>query len=178
MIHRYSSRMMSAFMVLVFLAGCGTTPAGPAQPAATATQPPTSQPTATVTETPIPPTSTPVETDSIVTKPEEIAGVWKFNAFGTPWHIDFHPDGMVYSNRVQSRDKAWESHFWFEGTTFHFEDLACSPDGQQTTQGTYEAHVVKEDGQNYKLYFKPIEEPCKDRINEMKKGYIWAGPLE
>lgn len=93
-------------------------------------------------------------------------------------HIDFHPDGKVYSNRMESKDKAWESKFWFEGTVFHLEDLACSPDGKQLTQGTYEAHVVQEDGQNYKLYFKPIEEPCKDRINEMKKGYIWGSPLE
>jgi hypothetical protein len=160
-------------VALVFLAGCATVPA---EPAATATPQPTAKPTAT--QTPIPPTSTPVESDSIVTKPDDIAGIWKFSSYGTPWHIDFHPNGTVYSNRAESRDKALGGNFWFEGTVFHFEDLACSPDARQYTQGTYEAHVVQKDGQNYKLYFKPIEEPCKDRMNEMKRGYIWMGPLE
>lgn len=173
MSYRYFSLMITVLGVLAFLTSCGI---APAQPTATATQQPTSQPTAT--ETLVPPTSTPVQRDFIVTQPKDIAGFWKFSAAGVPWHIDFHPDGKVYSNRVESKDKAWESNFWFEGSVFHLEDLACSPDGKQRTQGTYEAHVVQEDEHNYKLYFKPIEEPCKDRINEMKKGYIWVGPLE
>lgn len=186
---------MKMFYFLVLLAtfvvmtGCSKAPATatqapvaveptrrPTEPMVTATLEAASNPIAT--EPPIAATATPVETDFIATKPEEIAGFWQFSAFGSLMHIDFHPDGSVYSNRMNSKDKPWGATFWFEGTLFHYEDLACSPDGTKPTQGTYEAHVVQEDGHNYKLYFKPIQDLCKDRKNEMKKGYIWVGPVQ
>lgn len=174
MLHKNILGILCRTLVVVFLAGCGS---APAQPTVTVVPP---QPTAT--QTLIPPTftavpPTPVETDFIATKPEDIAGEWRFSVFATPWHMDFRTDGSNYSNRVETKDKPLGAKFWFEGTVFYFEDIGCSPDAKQVTRGTYEAHVVQRDGKNYKLYFKLINDSCKERANMMKKGFMWFGPL-
>ncbi len=166
--------VLCAVLILAFAAGCGS---APAQPAATEIPP---QPAATqipATPTLAPPTAAPVETDVVATKPEEISGWWSFSYTGMALQNEFHPDGKIFGRQVENdKTKAVVGSFWFADGIFHINS-GCGQDNHQV-EATYEAHLILRDGQNYKLYFNPVNETCKDRANEMKKGYLWVGPSE
>jgi hypothetical protein len=147
-------------LVPVFLSGCVAAPQEP-----TATAPPTGSPTVE----PVLPSATPVETEFIATSAEDIVGIWSFSYFGKPWRIRFLTNGMIRSGTADNPEEFLHGMFEFKGTIFQVEEESCGP-------GTYEAHVIQRDGQNYKLYFVVIEDTCRDRVNEMKRGYWWVGP--
>ena len=149
-----------ALLALIFLASCNV---APTEPVATASA------SVTPTSVPILPTATPVETEFIASKVEDIAGMWSFSYLGMSYRIRFLSNGMIKSGPEDDPDKYLHGKFRFEGTIFHVEDPTCGP-------GTYQANVILQDGQNYKLYFTVIEDTCRDRINEMKKGYTWVSP--
>jgi hypothetical protein len=147
-------------LVSVLLSGCGVASQEP-----TVTAIPTGSPT---TELGLP-SATPADPEFIATSAEDIVGIWSFSYFGKPWHIRFLANGMIRSGTLDNPEQFLHGKFEFKGTIFHVEDETCGP-------GTYEAHVIQRDGQNYKLYFAVIEDTCRDRVNEMKRGYWWVGP--
>lgn len=153
-------QMRYMLLAFVFLASCSVPPTEPIA---------TTSALVTPTSAHVLPTATPVVTEFIASKVEDIAGMWSFGYLGTPYRIRFLSNGMIKSGPEDDPDKYLHGKFTFKGTIFYVEDPTCGP-------GTYEAHVIQRNGQNYKLYFTVLEDACRDRVNEMKKGYNWVNP--
>jgi len=146
--------------MLAFLIGCASTPA-----ISTVTMLPTIAPTSTI----VPATATPVVTEILASKPEDISGWWWQSNSGVIFRIRFLPNATIRSGPVENPNKFLHGTYTFEGTVVHVDEPSCGP-------GTYEAHIIQHNEQNFKLYFKVIEDPCRDRYNEMTRGYYWVGP--
>ena len=152
--------VVRSLLTFALLAGCVSVPESPTV---------TTLPSATSTSTAIPPTATPVETEFVANKLEDISGMWSFSYMGNSYRIQFLANGTIRSGPSTEPKKYLHGTFKFDGDVFRVDEPTCGP-------GVYEAHLIQRDGQNYKLYFKLIEDSCRDRVNEMKKGYQWVGP--
>jgi hypothetical protein len=58
--------------------------------------------------------------------------------------------------------------YWFEGEVFHIQD-SCG-------HGTYHLTLYKENGENRKLTFQVIDDPCEQRIDDWKVPMRWFEP--
>jgi len=152
-------RFFHLLPILAFLTGCTGTVVMP-----TVTMFPTIAPTSTI----IPGTVTPVVTEFIASNPEDISGWWWQSNQGRVFRIRFLANGTIRTGPVENPNQFLHGTYKFEGKVVHVDEPSCGP-------GTYEAHIIQHDGQNFKLYFKVIEDPCRDRYNEMTRGYYWIG---
>ena len=150
-----------SLLSFAFLAGCVS--AAPVTPTVAAV------PSVTLTVTVAPATSTPVETEFRASKVEDILGWWKFSNQGAIWKIHFLANGTIRSGPLENPSQFLHGTFWFDGTVVRVDEPSCGP-------GSYEAYIIQRDGENYRLYFKVVEDPCVDRVREMTRGYKWVGP--
>jgi hypothetical protein len=114
-------------------------------------------------------TATPVEVEFRADKIEDILGWWTFSSQGLIRRIHFLANGTIRTGPLENPSQFLHGTFSFDGNIVRVDEPSCGP-------GSYEAYILQRDGQNYKLYFKVIEDPCLDRVREMTRGYMWVGP--
>jgi hypothetical protein len=163
-------RVLFVLAALAIFTGCSTPPVA-AEPAVASspTQPPPATPTVIL------PTSTPVISEFVATNAEQFTGSWKWsNLQANTFYILFKMDGSFEILRADAptNSRPLIGTYSFDGHVFSVED-----DCQGGVQGKYEApKITQRDGQNYKITFKVIEDPCEERIHDYQKGFIWRNP--
>lgn len=163
-------RLLLALLCFVSVHACA--PGIPAQPPAA----PATEPSATAlppTRSEPAPTETPVVEALTPTSILEIAGIWDSRMLSERGYHEFKPDGTLILGYTidQLRENPVFTepvHYWFEGQVFHIED-ACG-------HGTYRLTLYRENGENRKLTFEVIEDPCEQRIADWKVPMRWFEP--
>jgi hypothetical protein len=137
------------------------------------------------TETPIPPTNTAVQptepaptptpeiTEFVASSLEDIAGSWWATYISDKLVTEFNTDGTWVQYYHQDPSRKGRGKIRFEGTTVYLVNAnqACP-----SSEATYQAHVIQADGQNFKLYFTPIDDTCKERVRDYAKHLLWGIP--
>ena len=162
-------------LTIIVLTGCGTAPAVTEQPSATLTQP------VPATAPDIPPTvavdtPTPVISEIMATSIEPMLGSWSIGTLqGDTLYLLFKSDGTYEGTRGDGLGPRYRAKFWFDSSTFYVEG-SCGDDAN-VHQGKYEAPIITlRDGVNYIMKAQVIEDPCKERVHDFKKGYTWRHP--
>lgn len=145
-----------------------------AAPTATPTLPP---PTATLTPRP---TATLAPSEFIASSVEDLVGIWKhfFNPAGEDVYIQYKPDGTwaiaATLEKLSSSppDTFLEGTFEFDGVQFITVDGLCGTN----KEGKYQIRITLEDGQPSRAALLVIEDACRERVGDLRKGYQWVQP--
>ncbi len=165
---------MKGFVVFILLIGVVAIPAcrptAPAPSMAAAMDATSASPTSSPTLPPA--TETPKTEERTPTSLEEIAGIWDSRMLSERGYQQFKLDGTMllgYTiDQLRTNPVFNETvRVWFEGETFHVED-SCG-------HGTYRLTLTTEAGENRKLVFEVIEDPCEQRTADWKVPMRWFG---
>jgi hypothetical protein len=128
-----------------------------------------------------PPKATLAPGETIASRPEDIAGIWKI--FYTPGggvaYIRYNLDGtwvIGASLEALTSDPPrtlLKGTYRFDGEQFTTFDTQC---GMQTP-GIYQFRITFEDGAPTKLNYVLIKESCRERGGDFRAGGSWAQPL-
>lgn len=188
---RTRSLLISGFL----LAACAAPPAeespvsaeltSPSPPQASFTPPPLTSTIPIPTATAIPPTSppatstrpkpseTPVITESIAVKAEDIVGIWKtfYKPLGGRAFIQYKPDGTwAIAKTIEGLDHpTMRGTFSFDGEEFITYDADCGT-------GKYTVRLQFANGVLIGLAFTKIEDTCKERSRDLYGGMKWVQP--
>src|SRR6266498_3255702 len=169
--------LLAMLTIVAILAGCGTAPAVTDQIPTTATQ------LLPATATEIPPTvavdtPTVVITEMAATSIEPMLGSWSMTSpQGDTLYFLFKSDGTYEATRADGPKNAvpYRAKFWMDSGVLYVEGV-CGDDVAMH-QGKYEAPTITQrDGVNYIMKAAVIEDPCKDRVHDFGRGYVWSIP--
>lgn len=187
--------ILAYIVVLISLFASCSTPTSTTPAASQETIPPPTTPSAmptviSPTDTPAPPsptaTATPRPTatlapnEFIASSVEDLVGIWKhfFAPSGGEVYVQYRPDGTwaiaaTLEKLISSPpDTLLEGTFEFDGAQFITVDDLCGTN----KEGKYQIRITAEDGQPSRAALIIIEDACRERAGDMRKGLQWVQP--